>query len=42
VPHSLQKTETLSLQRLPCKQLVYNRPLMSMSLSTFSSETLSP
>jgi len=42
VPHFFQKARTLSLQRLPRKPLVHNRPLMSMRSSVFSSETMSP
>jgi hypothetical protein len=42
VPHSFQKAETLSPQAHPRKQLVHNSALMSMSLSIFFSEILSP
>gem|GEM_PF-2821036 len=42
VPHFFQKAETLSPQRLPRKQVVHNRALMSMSFSVFSSEHPEP
>jgi hypothetical protein len=42
VPHFFQKARTLSLQRLPRKQVVHNGALMSMSFSTFASENPEP
>lgn len=42
VPHFFQKARTLPLQRLPRKQLVHNRALMSMSFSIFSSQHTEP
>jgi len=42
VPHFFQKARTLSPQRLPRKQVVHNRALMSMSFSVFSSEHPEP